>query len=157
MTSRWQDFSMLKNSTWYQALMSVQADSQCRSSSPALVMVFCCSSLDVWRCIAPAVYDVIQLGLPWARKIMLISTVSFWNWHFYCSLDTKPLAKKELSWWYVGSPFRDAHHAHVPVMLVMVMVSADSIFTQNSRLLSIALVNWFAGIFGASNSNHIGE
>lgn len=36
-------------------------------------------------------------------------------------------------------------------MLVMVMVSADSIFTQNSRLLSIALVNWFAGIFGASN------
>lgn len=37
------------------------------------------------------------------------------------------------------------------------MVSADFIFTHNRLLLSIALVNWFASIFGASNSNHTGE
>lgn len=125
---------MLKNSTWYEALMSVQADSQCRSSSPYLVTVFCCSFLDVWIYIVPAVYDIIQLGLPWAREIMLVSTVSFWNWHFYCSLDTKPLAKKELSWWCVLSLFRDAHHIHVPVMIVChflsEMVPADSIYSK---------------------------
>lgn len=38
-----------------------------------------------------------------------------------------------------------------------VMVSVDSIFTQNWPLLSIILVNWFAGIYGASSSNHFGE
>jgi len=38
-----------------------------------------------------------------------------------------------------------------------VMVSADSIFPQNWLLLNIALVNWFAGMFGARNSDHTRE
>ena len=160
-TSREQHLPMLKNSSWYQALMSVQADSQGRSSSPDLVTVFCCSFSDVWICTVPKVYGIIQLGLPWAREIMLVSTISFWNWHFYCSLDAKPLAKKELSWWCVVTLFRDSHHTHVPMMIVCrflsVMVSADSIFPQNWLLLNIALVNWFAGMFGARNSDHTRE
>jgi len=49
---------MLKNSSWYQALMSVQADSQGRSSSPDLVTVFCCSFSDVWICTVPKVYGI---------------------------------------------------------------------------------------------------
>lgn len=78
--------------------MSVQADFQCRSSNPALVPVPRCSFLQVWKYIIPAVSGIIHLGLPWSREVIL-STVLFWNWHFYFSLDTKPLAKRGLSWW----------------------------------------------------------
>lgn len=102
-------------------LMSVQADFQCRRSIPDLVIMFCCSFFGIWIYIVPAVYGIIQLGLPWAKEVMLTSPASFWNWHFHCSLDTRPLAKtnKQKPWAdHELSIFLGMHITYVPVIIV---------------------------------------